>query len=218
VKRSPRKKDNFFCWVTFGQHVYKIDFRKVDYYLEELVVQEIKKRNEVVLRGLYKKHFPMVLHLVCSNSGTEQEAKDVFQEAMIAFYEKVQQPDFVLTCQIKTFLYAISQRVWLKRLSTKKRFVGDASLPHEESFLGMEEVLEEMKSKEDSYNAMAIALERLGEPCRSIVEDFYFRNFSMEDIREKFGYTNADNAKNQKYKCLQRLKKLFFEGYLKNEE
>jgi hypothetical protein len=196
VKRSPRKKDNFFCWVTFGQHVYKIDFRKVDYYLEELVVQEIKKRNEVVLRGLYKKHFPMVLHLVCSNSGTEQ----------------------VLTCQIKTFLYAISQRVWLKRLSTKKRFVGDASLPHEESFLGMEEVLEEMKSKEDSYNAMAIALERLGEPCRSIVEDFYFRNFSMEDIREKFGYTNADNAKNQKYKCLQRLKKLFFEGYLKNEE
>jgi hypothetical protein len=33
----------------------------------------------------------------------------------------------------------------------------------------------------------------------------------MEEIAEKFGYTNADNAKTQKYKCLQRLKKYFFE-------
>ena len=28
-----------------------------------------------------------------------------------------------------------------------------------------------------------------------------------------FGYTNADNAKTQKYKCLMRLKKLFFAQY-----
>jgi hypothetical protein len=37
----------------------------------------------------------------------------------------------------------------------------------------------------------------------------------MDDITEKFGYTNADNAKNQKYKCLKRLKKTFFEVYQK---
>jgi predicted DNA-binding protein YlxM (UPF0122 family) len=60
---------------------------------------------------------------------------------------------------------------------------------------------------------MGIALEGLGEPCKSIIEDFYIADLSMEEISVKFNYTNADNAKNQKYKCLQRLKKLFFENY-----
>ena len=35
----------------------------------------------------------------------------------------------------------------------------------------------------------------------------------MNVIAQEFGYTNADNAKTQKYKCLVRLKKLFFAQY-----
>jgi len=35
----------------------------------------------------------------------------------------------------------------------------------------------------------------------------------MQEIALSFGYTNADNAKNQKYKCLMRLKKIFFAQY-----
>lgn len=64
---------------------------------------------------------------------------------------------------------------------------------------------------------MRESMSGLGEPCRGIIEDFYIHDLSMEAISEKFGYTNADNAKNQKYKCLQRLKKLFFAKY-KNED
>ncbi|RZK15573.1 MAG: sigma-70 family RNA polymerase sigma factor, partial [Flavobacterium sp.] len=54
-------------------------------------------------------------------------------------------------------------------------------------------------------------LDHLGEPCKTIIQDFYIHNLSMQDICEKFGYTNTDNAKTQKYKCLQRLKKIFFQ-------
>jgi predicted DNA-binding protein YlxM (UPF0122 family) len=55
----------------------------------------------------------------------------------------------------------------------------------------------------------------LGEPCCTLIQDYYWQDLSMETIAEKFGYTNADNAKNQKYKCLQRLKKYFFSKYTK---
>jgi predicted DNA-binding protein YlxM (UPF0122 family) len=47
----------------------------------------------------------------------------------------------------------------------------------------------------------------------TILEDYYLHKKSMQEIAEKFGYTNAENAKNQKYKCLMRLKKLFFDQY-----
>lgn len=158
---------------------------------------------------LYKAHYPMVVNLICTNSGTEQEAKDIYQEAVMAFYERVQQPDFVLTCKIKTYLYAVCRRLWLKRLSEKKRF--SITIPEPEAFEGADDEASYATEKELSFTRMGAALKALGEPCKSIIEDFYIHDFSMEIIREKFGYTSADNAKNQKYKCLQRLKKLFFE-------
>ena len=181
------------------------------YYFDELIVEEIRRKNDLALKELYKTHYPMIVHLVCSNSGTEQEAKDIYQEAVIAFYERVQQPAFILTCKIKTYLYAVSRRLWLKKLAEKKRFNG--SIDEVETFLGIEEEIREVSEREGRFKRMVIALEGLGEPCKSIVEDFYIHGLSMEEISAKFSYTNADNAKNQKYKCLQRLRKLFFENY-----
>lgn len=181
------------------------------YYFDELIVEEIRKGNDIALQELYKTHYPMVVHLVCANSGTEQEAKDIYQEAVIAFYERVQQPSFMLTCKIKTYLYAVSRRLWLKKLAEKKRFNG--GIDEVETFLGIEEEIAEISEREGRFKRMGEALLGLGEPCRSIIEDFYIHDLSMEEISVKFNYTNADNAKNQKYKCLQRLKKLFFENY-----
>ncbi|PZR40009.1 MAG: RNA polymerase subunit sigma-70 [Azospira oryzae] len=181
------------------------------YYFDELIVAEIRKKSEVALRELYKTHFPMVVNLICTNNGSEQEAKDVYQEAVLAFYQKVQQPEFVLTCKIKTYLYAVCRRLWLKRLAEKKRFHGN--IEESESFLGIEEEMTDIVEKEKRFDTMSRAMEGLGEPCLSIIKDFYIHDLSMEVIGGKFGYTNADNAKNQKYKCLQRLKKLFFEKH-----
>lgn len=182
-----------------------------EYYFDELILNEIRKNNEVALRELYKTHYPMIFNLICSNNGTEQEAKDVYQETIIAFYERAQEPDFVLTCKIKTYLYAVARRLWLKRLWEKKRFEGN--IDEKETFHGIEEEMIDFEEREIAFHQMKIALDNLGEPCRSILEDFYIRDLNMEDIRTKFGYTNADNAKNQKYKCLQRLKKIFFSNY-----
>ena len=178
------------------------------YYFDELIIAEIRKKNEVALQELYKMYYPMVVHLVCTNSGTEQEAKDVYQDAMIAFYDRVQQPDFVLTCKIKTYLYAVSRRLWLKRLTHKKRYHGNVE--EAESFLRVDEEMKSVEELEDDYLKMNEAMDSLGEPCLGIIRDFYVHGSSMDDISAKYGYTNADNAKNQKYKCLQRLKKLFF--------
>lgn len=182
-----------------------------EYYFDELILLEIRRNNEAAIRELYKTHYPMIFNLICSNSGTEQEAKDIYQETIIAFYERVQQPDFVLSCKIKTYLYAVARRLWLKRLWEKKRF--DQHIDEKETFLGIEAEIQDAEERENIYQLMKKSLEALGEPCRSILEDFYIKDMNMDHIRMKFGYTNTDNAKNQKYKCLQRLKKLFFNDY-----
>lgn len=150
----------------------------------------------------------MVVHLVCSNSGSEQEAKDVYQEAVIAFYERLADPNFRLTCKIKTYLYAVSRRLWLKRLAEKKRYHGQ--IEETETFVRIDEEMHSIEEQELHFEKMSEAMSRLGEPCHGIISDFYLNDHTMEMISAKYGYTNAENAKNQKYKCLQRLKKLFF--------
>ena len=77
----------------------------------------------------------------------------------------------------------------------------------------MEDDLEMHERRNAEFNMMDRALNSLGEPCKSLLEAYYIQKKGMAEIASLFGYTNADNAKNQKYKCLMRLKKLFFTQY-----
>lgn len=79
--------------------------------------------------------------------------------------------------------------------------------------VSVEEDVEEYEKRDQEFAMMEKAIGSLGEPCKSLIEAFYIQKRNMQDIASQFGYTNADNAKNQKYKCLMRLKKLFFAQY-----
>lgn len=174
------------------------------------VILGILNGSKGVLDEIYKAYFPMILQLVVMNNGSDDDAKDVFQESVIVLYNKVKKGDFVLNSKLKTFIYSICRRLWLKRLSQKSRNAGN--ITDFEEVLVVDDDIEQYEERDKQFVLMESALGRLGEPCKTIIEDFYINNKSMQDICEKFGYTNADNAKNQKYKCLQRLKKLFFQA------
>ena len=151
----------------------------------------------------------MVLQFILNNNGDEDDAKDVYQESVIVVYNKIQSGDFELTSKLKTYIYSISRRIWLKKLAQQSKKTNNIS--EFEDVIAVEEDLEQHEAKDLQFDKMDSALQQLGEPCKTIIQDFYINNLSMQDISEKFGYTNTDNAKTQKYKCLQRLKKLFFQ-------
>ncbi|MGI4751856.1 MAG: RNA polymerase sigma factor [Janthinobacterium lividum] len=161
------------------------------------------------LKRIYKVHFPMVLQMVLGNNGNEADAKDVYQESIIILYNKVKAGDFELTSKLKTYIYSVCRRIWLKKLSQKSN--KECELKDVHDFLPVENDLELHELRDLQFSKMEESMLMLGEPCRTIIQDFYMQNKSMQEICDKFGYTNPDNAKTQKYKCLQRLKKLFFQ-------
>ena len=173
------------------------------------VILGILNNSEIVLKRLYIAYFPMVLQLIINNNGSGDDAKDVYQEAIIILYNKVKTGDFELSSKLKTYIYSVCRRLWLKRLSQMHRYGGD--IKDFEEYLSVDDETEKNNERDIQFNKMGNALKLLGEPCKTIIEDFYINNRSMQEICQSFGYTNADNAKTQKYKCLQRLKKLFFQ-------
>ncbi|MBL7737661.1 MAG: sigma-70 family RNA polymerase sigma factor [Chitinophagaceae bacterium] len=152
----------------------------------------------------------MVQALIINNNGSADDARDIFQEAMIVLYEKARSGNFELNCQIKTYVYSVSRRMWLKRLQQANRFseIGDT-----DNVVPVEEDVEDHEKKNLEFEMMEKAIGSLGEPCRSLLEAFYLQKKNMQEIAGSFGYTNAENAKTQKYKCLMRLKKIFFTHY-----
>jgi RNA polymerase sigma factor (sigma-70 family) len=173
------------------------------------VILGILNNSEAVLKRLYIAYFPMVLQLIINNNGTQDDAKDVYQEAIIVLYKKVKAGEFELSSKLKTFIYSVCRRLWLKKLAHMNRYGGDI---HDfQEYLPVEDDMELHTDRDMQFSKMESSLRLLGEPCKTIIEDFYIYDRSMQEICEKFGYTNADNAKTQKYKCLQRLKKLFFQ-------
>jgi len=178
---------------------------------EQALLKGLANNDSKAIETIYKDNFSMVQSFVLNNNGSYDDARDIFQEAMIALYEKAQSESFSLTCQIKTYVYSICRRLWLKKLQQMGRFSNqvdnlDETIPIEDDF----EIHEKRNAE---FTIMDRAMKSLGEPCKSLLEGYYVKKMGMQELAEEFGYTNADNAKNQKYKCLMRLKKLFFSQY-----
>lgn len=178
---------------------------------EQQLLKGLADNNVKAVETIYRENFKMVQSFIVNNSGSFEDAKDIFQEAMIALYEKAKSESFVLTCQIKTYLYSICRRLWLKRLQQFSRYISQPD--GLEEIVPVEDDLELHEKRTADFAILDRALNSLGEPCKSLLESFYLHKKGMGEIAAEFGYTNADNAKNQKYKCLMRLKKLFFSQY-----
>ncbi len=173
-------------------------------------IDGLRKGDSIVLSALYKKYYNLVLKFVVNNSGSEEAARDIYQEAVIVLYENVQKPEFSLNCQLQTYIYSVARRLWLKEL----RRNGKNTLfkeTEEEELADVSTETDAYTEREKEFEQLNKSLADLGEPCGSLITDFYVKKLSMDDIAEKYGYTNADTAKNQKYKCLQRLKRGFFD-------
>lgn len=179
-------------------------------YTDLEFIEGLRNNQDVVLRALYKKYYNLVLKYVVNNSGNSEAAADIYQETIIVLYENAQKPGFELNCQLQTFIFSIAKRLWLKQLRNNGHTLR-LKEDEEEEVVDVSEELSDHLKKESDIEKMNACMEELGEPCKTLLKDFYVYKLSMEEISEKFGYTNADNAKTQKYKCLQRLKRNFFE-------
>ena len=170
---------------------------------DESLLSALKERDESAISYVYQSYWPMILQLVKTNNGSAAEAKDLYQDGMLDFLEKVWQDNFVLTCKIRTFLYSVCRNKWLYQLRGKKKFVDlEAYVELEQP---EEEAPEENGTLPDDQQIIG-AINQLGEPCRSLLVGYYYEQLSMEQLAQKLHYKSENVAKQQKFRCKDRLK------------
>jgi RNA polymerase sigma factor (sigma-70 family) len=170
------------------------------------ILDGIRRGDESALVTLYNAHRRPITALVMRNNGTNDDADDIFQEALVVLWERVRAGNYEHTAALGTFLFATARNLWLRRLARARREqpldpAGENTSTDDPSPL--EELIEEERTM-----SIRNALSNLGEPCRSLLVLFYWEEASMDEIARRLGLANAATAKSKKYQCKEQLKRL----------
>jgi RNA polymerase sigma factor (sigma-70 family) len=186
---------------------------------EDEIIRGIRNHDSAVLKFVYLTYFPVIEGFVIHHNGDREQAKDVFQEAMIIAYRKIKEGELQLTCKFGTYLYAICKKVWIQerkkyllhanKLQQQPMVVHDPG-PEEDPFLR-----KHMKDLFDKH------FSQLSDDCRKILMmSFNYR--TVEEIREAMNYKDLHHAADRKYRCTKSLIKRIMNDplfkRLKNEE
>ncbi|MBC7848671.1 MAG: RNA polymerase sigma factor [Chitinophagaceae bacterium] len=169
-------------------------------------ISKLKANDDATLRELYTASFPRVEMYVLNNNGTSDDAKDIYQEAFIAVWRNIQLDKVELTGadSLQGYLFRVAQYKWLDQLRSSKR--------KKTNTLTSLEITDDAPDLVDSGDEEYIQSVqenylKMGEPCKDVLYRFYFLKQSLRDIASFFSWTEA-TAKNNKYRCLQRLREL----------
>jgi RNA polymerase sigma factor (sigma-70 family) len=179
------------------------DSKKRNLKKNEQIINALLNNVSSVIQKLYEEEYPAILRMVKFNSGDEDMARDIFQESLLVIIENVLFKKVELTDSFGSYLHGISRNLWLNQLKKQKRNIRiDIENPH---------IIPDFSYLDDDdfqVNEEVFAIiESLGTTCKKLLEYYYYRNMSWEAIAEQLGYATAGSAKNQKYKCLEKIRK-----------
>ena len=166
-------------------------------------IEAIKKNDKKLVKELYKQFLPAVIKLVRSNKGNQEEARDIFQEALLIVYEKAQQANFVLTSSFKAYLLGICRYLWLRQL--KKKYRSDLTIEGDEGYT-IKDDIEILISEEEKWRLLRQKFAQLGKDCQQVLQ-LFFDGHSLREIAQKMNYTEK-TAKWKKFSCKEKLSDL----------
>ena len=164
------------------------------------LIHRLRNGRKQTLQFIYEQFFPLISDHVIRNSGSVEDAKDVFQDTIMAVFQNISDEDFALTCQFKTYLYAVGKRIWLKRLR-------DVPV-YEKSDLDYQGIspdeIEEAVLKVERYRFYSHKFSQLSQKCQELLTMF-LNGIEMKSIARHFGFASISYTKKRKFQCKERL-------------
>lgn len=169
------------------------------------LITAIRQGNDAALGVLYNRYLRMIIKYMRDNNGSEAEAKEYLQDALVILWEKVQNNEFEIKSRISTFLYAVVKNRWISELARRGKHTNFENVSPEATATESSET--EMQEKEMA-DIVKQCMSRLDPLCRKILTYYYYDQKSMAQISKLTGLANENVAKTKKYQCKKALEDL----------
>jgi RNA polymerase sigma factor (sigma-70 family) len=179
-------------------------------YTDDELIRMIRDGHNEGFTSIYEYHKEYCMNFMKSKYSDHDEIQDIFQDAVLVLYEKVQDSEFKLTCSIQTYLNSICRNQILVRLQKSGRFVQKSEDGAEEYIENISDWFEDPdgvnQERVKTIQDVLLLMKSNSSKCYDMLVRFWYRKQTMSKIANDLGYTNAENAKNQKARCQQKLK------------
>lgn len=155
------------------------------------------------------------------NNLDNSELEDIYDDACLVLFEKINKDDFLLTSSFQTFLNSTCINLLKNKVRKRKPIFQyeNNKIKHDsiyDDFYGIEN-----NNKELLFRIIEKAFDKIKEKkriCYELLIQFYYHNKTIQQLTAIYGYLNPDSTKNQKSKCLKEIKKIALTDLQKNYE
>ncbi len=179
-------------------------------YPDEEIIKAIKaggSSREKVTAYLYRQHIDEIIAFIKARKGSEEEARDVFQDALIQLLIAIEKDQFKGQSTLSTYLFAMSKNLWyrrFRRMGVEKNYLN--TLTDKERRL-VEETPETRVLSKDQEQILEELLNSLAKKCKEVLT-LWSMKYSMREIAKRLGYKNEQIVRNRKNLCMKALKQL----------
>jgi DNA-directed RNA polymerase specialized sigma24 family protein len=185
--------------VIFGGFYALID-KSTFMVAEKIVDTRASLSREKLFEALYEQAFPPVARFVSKMGGTFQDAKDIFHDALVVYYEKTASNESpTVTNSPQAYILGIAKHLWIRKFKSDR---GKVML---DGFAEAIEIPADFYPTPDDNRLLNI-LERTGQRCLDMLRAFYYDKLPMQALAAKLGFSSVRSATVQKYKCLEKVR------------
>jgi RNA polymerase sigma factor (sigma-70 family) len=170
-------------------------------YSDAQILKGILRHDNLILQYVYKQYYYKINYFIKKNQGSEDDASDIFQEAIIVIYRKLKESDLIFEkSSFAGYLFSVCRFLWLKQLE-KRRIEKEKlheSIPFQEDLY--DDNLVEMVEKNERYGLYQKHFATLSTDCQKLMQ-LFFEKVPLKEIAKVMGYKGEKYAKTRKYKC-----------------
>jgi len=168
------------------------------------LIQALLANDNKGVAEIYRRYAGRIEQFICANSGSSADARDIFQEALIAITHQARRPGFVLNCPFEAYLYLVCRGKWFNELKRRKR--NQVTISETEGFMEKSEadaLAESTLLEEARQQLFHRFFEKLSENCRALLK-LSWSGVAMEVVSDQMGISYG-YARKRKSECIAQL-------------
>ena len=168
------------------------------------IVQGLKNKDTNVLDFIYENFFYQIKVFIMKNNGTEEDARDIYQDALLIIFQKLNKKQFTLSCSFNTYLYSVCRLLWLKQLERRRQhhvITEDAGI-----YIELDNSVLQLFETNDRYNIYQEHFKKLSFSCQKVLE-LFLAGIPLKEIANILGFKSEIYARKRKHMCKEKLVK-----------
>lgn len=171
-------------------------------FTAESILQGLKEREPKVLDHIYENFYNQIKNFIIRNQGTEEDAQDIYQDALLVIYQKSVNFNLSLSCSFSTYLFSVCRLLWLKKLEQNRHLF---TLAEETgTYVELDPSILEISEKNERYKLYQDHFQKLSYSCQKVLE-LFLAGIPLREIANILGFKSEQYAKKRKHQCKEKL-------------